>query len=334
MKNVKINDIANELGISRNTVSKVLNGKKMPEKTKKRVLEKAAEMNYKQLFAQSNQEYRVLLLSAKPLANINFFIPIIRKIENVCFEKGYQLFQYVCLSNENTKANLKEYIKNLNIDGIICIETFSSSFVKTIMEFGVPVVFLDGPVDVFEDSYDIIIQDNYTPIKKIINILADKGAKSFGFVGDINHCLSFLERYEAMLLETGKRDIPHDSSMDFLFDDASSFYRDTTAMINEIRSKDKLCDAYICANDFIARRFINVLALLGKNCPKDVKVIGFDDSSEAISSHPHLTTMKVDSDDLAATLINILTIRIRHPSVPKKKIIVGATLIENESTLI
>ena len=49
MKSVRINDIARELGLSRNTVSKVLNGKSVPEKTRKLVLAKAAELNYKQL---------------------------------------------------------------------------------------------------------------------------------------------------------------------------------------------------------------------------------------------------------------------------------------------
>ena len=48
-KAITILDIANELGLSRNTVSKALNGGYVPEKTRKQVLDKAIEMNYKSM---------------------------------------------------------------------------------------------------------------------------------------------------------------------------------------------------------------------------------------------------------------------------------------------
>ena len=44
---IKISDIAEKLGISRNTVSKALNGKYVPEKTKIAVLNAASELGYK-----------------------------------------------------------------------------------------------------------------------------------------------------------------------------------------------------------------------------------------------------------------------------------------------
>lgn len=330
MKTITINDIARELGLSRNTVSKVLNGKEMPEKTRKIVLAKAAEMNYKQLSGETNKHYRFLLLSAKPLSNINFFIPIIRTVENSCFEKGYQLFQYVCKQNENEKY-LKDYISNLNIDGLICIETFEEYFIKTILSLNIPVVFLDGAVD-SKETYDIVVQDNYKTIKEEVSRLIDAGIKSFGFVGDIKHCMSFNNRYEAMLSETGKRDIYHDSSMDFLFPDGSEFYRDTSKMLIEIRKKKALCEAYVCANDFIARKFINVLLLLHKYCPKDVKIIGFDNAPEAVSAKPYITTTEVLSSELGEMLLSTLILRIKNPDRAKIKIVVNTQLVRHDST--
>lgn len=330
MKTITINDIARELGLSRNTVSKVLNGKEMPEKTRKIVLAKASEMNYKQLSGETNKHYRFLLLSAKPLSNINFFIPIIRTVENACFERGYQLFQYVCIQNENEKY-LKDYITNLDIDGLICIETFEDQFMKLILNLNIPVVFLDGAVDSTE-TFDIVVQDNYKTIKQEVSRLIDAGIKSFGFVGDIKHCISFNNRYEAMLSETGKRDVYHDTSMDFLLADGSEFYRDTSKMLIEIRKKKGLCEAYVCANDYIARKFINALALLHKYCPKDVKVIGFDNSTEAISSKPYITTTEVDSRELGEMLISTLILRIKNPHRAKIKIVVNTKLVRNEST--
>lgn len=336
MKNVKIKDIARELGLSRNTVSKVLNGKYVPERTKKLVLEKASELNYKQMSEETNRKYNFLLISAKPLTNISFFIPILRTIENICFEKGHQLFQYVCSDKTNAKAFLADYIKSLNINGIICIETFSNSFIKMIVEYNIPTIFLDGSTDMyFDDSkFDIVIQENYAPIKKLLKDLHDKGIRSFGFVGDPSHCLSFLERYQSVLMTTSLCHIEHHSNQDFLLPDSSDFYSNSYAMVKEIKKKNKLAEVYVCANDFIARLFANALASLNIKCPDDIKIIGFDNTNDSRSKRPTITTVSVDSVELGTVLVNLLIFRMRNPVVVKTKLTVGTDIVERESTYI
>ena len=62
-KTIPIQDIANSLGLSRNTVSKALNGQHVPEKTRKLVLDKAKELNFKSmnyLNDSINKNYRIL----------------------------------------------------------------------------------------------------------------------------------------------------------------------------------------------------------------------------------------------------------------------------------
>ena len=91
---VTIKDIAKELNLSRNTVSKVINGGNVPLKTKELVLSKMKELNYKCAYLDDGKKYRFLLLSAKPLNNMNYFISLISSVENYCYEKQYDLFQY------------------------------------------------------------------------------------------------------------------------------------------------------------------------------------------------------------------------------------------------
>ena len=336
MNNVKINDIAKELGLSRNTVSKVLNGKHVPERTKKLVLEKASQMNYKQLSEEANRKYNILLISAKPLTNINFFIPILRAIENICFERGYQLLQYVATQSKNVKDYLNEYIKNLNVDGIICIETFFNPFIEMIMEFNIPTIFLDGSIDIYYEKYnfDIVTQENLAPIKKIIRDLYDKGIRSFGFVGDHTHCLSFAERYQAMLMASSMCRLNHNHSQDFDIPDNSDFYSSAKSMLKEIKKKDSLAEAYICANDFIARLFINAIQLNGLRCPEDIKVIGFDNAIDSRNKKPTITTVGVNSEDVGLVLVNTLVFRIKNPSNKKMKLTIETKIFERDSTLL
>ena len=334
MKSVKINDIAKELGLSRNTVSKVLNGKHVPEKTKKLVLEKANELNYKQMAGDSSAKFNILMLSAKPLTNINFFIPILRTIENICFEKGHQLFQYVCSDRIDSEAFLKEYVKSLNINGIICIETFSAPFAEMIINLGVPVVFLDGPtyMNIESKNFDMVMQDNYKTISTIVRKLYSRGIESFGFVGDINHCLSFMERYQAMLIGVGLCKIKHDFDCDFLHEDNSEFYRNIDYMVKEIKRKRNLAKAYICANDYVARTFVNALTSMGIRCPEDIKIVGFDNSAEARNRKPTLTTINVGAEEIGKALFDALISKIRSFRTSRIKIIVSANIVEREST--
>ena len=79
-KAVTIKNIAEQLNLSRNTVAKALNGQYVPEKTRETVLKKAQEMNYKSLNLSrieiGSKKYRLLLVSGKPLNNMNYFIPM------------------------------------------------------------------------------------------------------------------------------------------------------------------------------------------------------------------------------------------------------------------
>lgn len=96
-KAITIKDIAEQLGLSRNTVAKALNGQYVPPKTREIVIHKAKELNYKSLNIEKNEiakdkKYRILLISGKPLNNIHYFVPIIKSIENYCYDHHYELF--------------------------------------------------------------------------------------------------------------------------------------------------------------------------------------------------------------------------------------------------
>ena len=333
MKSVSINDIAKELGLSRNTVSKVLNGKEMPEKTKRIVLEKAKEMNYKQLADEEHKKFRILLLAGKPLTNYYFYVPVLREIENACCEKGDQLFQHVCKDGEDPSAYLKENAGAMRFDGVICIEFFNRAMIKSILSVNVPAVFLDGPMEMYsEGKFDIVLQDNYTPIGKELNRLAEEcGVKSIGFVGDPDHCLSFQERYESVLITCGLHDFPHRKEMDFLFPDGHVVYQNRYAMAREINTRP-LCDAYVCANDFIARQFIQALNIAGYSVPENIKVIGFDYTPDSYGMRPSITSVSVEPKSIADAIILAIRNRILNPQLSKTLNIVHSKLILKEST--
>ena len=161
-KAVTIKSIAEQLNLSRNTVAKALNGQYVPEATREIVLKKAQEMNYKSLNAANielgSKKYRILLVAGKPLINMSYFIPLVKSIENSCYERNYELFQYTYTVNRTPFGSFAEYVKELNVDGIVAIECFDRDFVTNVINMGKPICFVDFTASSIRinKKYDII----------------------------------------------------------------------------------------------------------------------------------------------------------------------------------
>lgn len=338
-KAVTIKDIAEQLNLSRNTVAKALNGQYVPEKTREIVLRKAQEMNYKSLNVNhieiGSRKYRILLVSGKPLNNMNYFIPLIKGIENYCFEKNFELFQYTYNKDRTPFTAFAEYVKGLNVDGIVAIECFDKSFVERLINFGIPICFEDFTAyDVTANkNYDIISTNDEQSFCDAVKMLYSKyKLTKYTFVGDIKHCLSFRERYMGMLKGISTVRGTHSRKEDILCNDESFDYGDATAIKTEILKLPYKSECFICCNDFIARSVCNALKLLDIKVPFNTLVVGFDNVSEAVSISPEITSYSVNKEFLGIETMRALVQRIETPDIPSRMITVGTSCICREST--
>jgi len=338
-KAVTIKDIAEQLNLSRNTVAKALNGQYVPEKTRELVLRKAQEMKYKSLnltrIESGSKKYRILLVSGKPLNNINYFIPIIKSIENYCFEKNCELFQYTYNGSKTPFSEVSGYINDLNVDGIVAIECFDKDFIYKLLNLGKPVCFNDfTAADVKTDkNYDIISANDEQSIKSIVKSLYRKyKITRFSFVGDNTHCRSFQERYNGMIMGLIYSGGHHASSEDVLCSDTAFNYGNPEALKTEILKLKYKPDCFICCNDFVARSVCNALKSIDRSIPQTALVVGFDNVLEAVATVPSITTFSVNKKFLGTTTVRTLIERIENPDIPSRVINVSTTLILRDST--
>ena len=102
---VTIADIANALGLSRNTVSKALNGQRVMPKTKQLMINTAIKMGYKNYDVISSkqplEQKRILLLSYVPLLSANYYIYLLKGISNEAERNGFEVVQYVFRPHSN-----------------------------------------------------------------------------------------------------------------------------------------------------------------------------------------------------------------------------------------
>ncbi len=334
---VKISDIAEKLGISRNTVSKALNGKYVPEKTRQAVLGAAAELGYKS-FPKAADPYeslrgkKILLLSTRMLMNIPFHIYVLRSIENELARLNLSLLRYT-LSSDKFFGNLKSYIDKFGVDGIICMEFFDEELVAQVVSLKLPVVFMDT---VFSDTapnynYDIVMMENLNAVKGYCLGLIDRGnCRSFGFVGYHKNCLSFYERYLGMRDAMFLRGLTYDPECSILAGNDLPY--SDLERLSALIAKSRQPDCYVCANDYIASMTLEALKILDIPCPKRIKVLGFENTPSSKYLTPALSTINVDKTTLGKELVNTLIHKMVKPRNYSKIVYIKSKPVPREST--
>lgn len=334
---VTIQDIANALGMSRNTVSKALNGKHVPAKTRNAVINAAIEMGYKGYKLAANTETaigqkRFLLLSSRLLMNINYYIYVLRGIEESLTDYDIELVQF-SITNPASFSKFKRYLADYKVDGIICIEFFEPEYISELLEFGLPLVFLDFPLytSVLNGRYDIILPEGHDAVKSLcMQLIRENGCKTFGFVGDYLHCRSFYDRFTGMKEALFLSGLPVDLQYSIVHDDSMSYKPEVLAEI--MKKMPALPDCFIAANDFIALNILSALKSMKVPVPKAVKVVGFDNIPEAKLSTPALTSFNVNKNALGRQIISILLSRIAHPTQANQIICIASKAITRTTT--
>lgn len=338
MKNaVTIQDIANTLGMSRNTVSKALNGKHVPAKTRNAVINAAIEMGYKGYKLAANSETslgqkRFLLLSSRLLMNINYYIYVLRGIEESLTDYDIELVQF-SVTSPASFSKFKRYLADYKVDGIICIEFFEPAYISELLEFGLPLVFLDFPLytSVLKGRYDMILPESHDAVKSLCTqLIREDGCKTFGFVGDFRHCRSFYERFTGMKEALFLSGLPVDLQYSIVHDDSMSYEPEDLAEV--IRKMPALPDCFIAANDSIALNILSAMKALKIPVPRDVKVVGFDNIPEAKLSSPALTSFNVNKNALGRQIISVLLDRIANPTQANQIIYIASKAVTRATT--
>lgn len=91
-------------------------------------------------------------------------------------------------------------------------------------------------------------------------------------------------------------------------------------------------DGVFVANDLMALGALTALREAGRRVPADVAVVGFDDSSAALAASPALTTVRHPLEDMAAESARLLLSRVDNPGMRISSVIYEPTLVIRQST--
>jgi len=339
MRKVTIQDIADELGISRNTVSKAINNADgLAEATRERILQKATEMGYKQfsyikaqtssaLEQQAQYKGEIALLCGNVIAPAHFASLMLDKLKMELSQLGYSLNTHRVDRENFLNRSLPVTFVPEHAIAIICIEMFDRAYDEMLCALGLPMLFVDGPHkrDGLDLPADQLYMDNVTAITRFVNDMLAQGKRRIGFIGDYEHCQSFYERYAAFRCAMLMADVPVDERFCIKT-------LDPEQITEALTSLPDTPDVFLCANDFVAVDAIYTLRKLGKSVPGDVLFCGFDDSPTSRIMTPALTTVHTHTQIMAIAAMQLLISRIENPNLNFRVVHTETELIYRDST--
>jgi LacI family transcriptional regulator len=325
-KDITIYDIAEALNLSPATISRGLKENPAIRKdTRKKIMDKAKEMGYRQNFFASNlRRNRTNTIGViVPRLNSTFMSTTIAGMEKVANQTGYNLIISQSMESiEKEIVNVKT-LYNSRVDGLLVSLAYSThdiSHFEDLLEKGVPLIFFDR---VFEHPQCTnIVIDNYKAGYEVTQHLIGQGCKRIAHITASlkrNVYADRLRGYKQALTDGG---IPYDDKLVFinnLSDQAG------VEVSRELLKMNPRPDGLFITNDVCAVSCMQELKLAGIKIPHDIAVAGFNNDALSKVIEPNLTTINYPGYEMgeiaASTLIrrldqqneaNLNSIVLRH----------------------
>ena len=345
---VTIQDIANELQLSRNTVSKAINNTGvLADATREKILRKAAEMGYKQfaylpLFQEDtakaaehsilpSDKREIAMLTTQFLSSSHFSSTMLDRFQSEINHLHSGMTIHRISPIELKEKKLPSSLNIQRTAGIICFEVFDYDYAQMLCDLDVPLLFVDTPVMDMRPPLkaDRLYMENRIEIQNAVAHMVQHGKKRISFAGDKNHCQSFFERYMAYKDAVEYFGLTEGLSTCAMPSGQQNY---PVSLYETIRRFKTMPDAFVCANDFVAMDLVKALNELGYSVPDDIWVCGFDDSQEASYFAPRLTSIHIHGQIMGYTAANLLMTRIEEPSLNYRTVYTETNLILREST--
>ena len=182
----------------------------------------------------------------------------------------------------------------------------SRAVIKEFLSAGVPVVSIASGS--FRDRISCVRIDDSGASKEITRYLIEQGHTRIGYIdGNPEHTASAqrLGGFQAALADAG---IGFDPT---LVAQGYFTYRSGLDASERLLARDPAPTAIFASNDDMAAATISVAHRKGLDVPRDLSVVGFDDTFAATTVWPELTTIHQPVADMADSAVEILLLSIR-----------------------
>ncbi len=291
-------DIARHAGVSKSTVSLVLQGSPLVKaETREKVVAAIEALGYVYNRGAANlrgQRSNIVGMVINDLAN-PFFAELAVGIERVFHAAGYIPFIANTIENPKRQGEVLRSMSEHDIAGLIICPARGTrpSDIETMAQLGVPVVLamrrLAGP------RYSSVTPDNLRGARRATEHLLALGHRRIAFFGGYSDMIAQNDRcggYQAALVAAGIAVDP------MLVIEGPPNRECGQNAIGHVLDMAVPPTAALCFNDVVAFGVLTGLERRGLASGRDFALVGFDDVAEARHTNPPLTTVHVDTGAL------------------------------------
>ncbi|MCB9430894.1 MAG: LacI family DNA-binding transcriptional regulator [Ardenticatenaceae bacterium] len=329
-KRPSMQDVADLAGVSRTTVSFVLNkveSANIPTDTQDRVLAAAKELNYRRNALASglrSQKTHTIGFVSDVIASTPFAGRIVQGAQERAWEENYLLLLVNTGNNQAMKKTAVETLLDRQVDGIIYATMYHREVHPPASIREVPTVLLD--CFVADHSLPSVVPDEIRGGYEATSYLIQQGHRKIAFICDAVEVPAHVGRLAGYKKALTEAEIPFDANLVAFDETTQQGGRD---LAKKLFNRADRPTALFCYNDRMAMGAYDALNALNLSIPDDVAVIGFDDQDLiAADLDPGLTTMALPHYEMGSWAVNHLLelINRRHngteqASKPKQQIL-------------
>jgi LacI family transcriptional regulator len=325
-----MSDVAARAGVSKTTVSHVINNTRfVEEETKQRVLQAIAELGYRpSVVARSLTTNRTETIGVIVSDSSNhFFAEVLRGIEDVLRPKNYALL--VCNTAEilEREAHYLDILMRQRVDGIIAAATSQRWDELTKVETQhIPVVFADRFFEGLDDPF--VGVDNKKGAYLGTKCIIDCGHRQIGILAGFQRLSTMRERLAGFRRALEEHDISLPE--EWVITSALSIEGGREAM-RQLLTLPECPTAVFLNNNLLTLGALLALKELGLRCPEDVGLVGFDDHPWAAVSDPPLTVVRQPAGQVGRAAAEMLLALINDEQVAEPRVILDCEVVARQS---
>nr|MDT0660402.1 LacI family DNA-binding transcriptional regulator [Micromonospora sp. DSM 115978] len=311
-KRATVHDVAAAAGVSRGTVSRVLNGGYVSAAARAAIVAAIAQVGYvpntaaRNLVTQRSQAVGFIVLEPHSLFLEDPNIGAIMLGANAVLSVAdHQMVSLVIDSARDTER-VARYLSGGFVDGAIIVSARTHDpITRVVTDLALPATFVGHPPDLQRDTPFVGI-DNAGSAREITEKLAATGRRRIGMIAAALDRDSGADRLAGFRAALGTRFDPHLVVEIPLYDYASGVKGMRTLL-----DREPAIDGVFGASDAVAAGALEALREAGRTVPADVGVVGFDDSSWAQRTQPPLSTVHQPAKEIGARAADLVLRQLR-----------------------
>jgi DNA-binding LacI/PurR family transcriptional regulator len=325
--------VAAHAGVSRATVSRVVNDSPKVSPAAKLAVERSIDLlgyvpNRAARSLVTRRTDSIALVISEPEARL-FADPalagFVRGISEVLADTDYM---FMLLTAQPDSARIARYVRNGHVDGVILMSLHGDDPLVTMLEQQRMPAVLGGRPMGRKHTIPYVDADNVGGARAAVEYLRAKGRTNIVSITGPREMSAGIDRLTGF-----RRGLSKDDAKDWRNRVAAGAFTEESGeqAMAELLARTPGLDGVFAANDLMAAGALRVLKAAGRRVPDDVAVVGFDDSVTARHTDPQLTSVRQPLEDLGRHLAKLLLMQLQSSDVVPEPVVLPTELVVRES---